>query len=535
MTTSTRLASTAAVLAARLLVTAAVTFAGLADLADPAHAAGPVTRWVSPSGSGTACSEDVPCDLPTALGDGTVPVAAGDEVVVTPGAYTTGQLQTDVKLDVHGQTGEPVPTINLTDPSVGFYVYGGATLHDLAFSTTSAGAAISSPSGSLGPVLDRVTVHTTTLGGVACDFADSVTLRDSVCWGSGGNGDGIRVAVNTAATNSRTVTLRNVTAIGGNVGIDVDVTAPLAFHVDARSVIADGAGANDIDAEARGNAVVTVSLDHSSYATTVESGGTATVTPAGTGTNQLEPPTFVDAATGDFHEAAGSPTIDAGAVDASSGVLDLDGNARTVRGRAATSCPGLPDIGAYELVSPFDCAAPETSITGPTSTADNTPTFTLASTDAGSTFECAVDAGAFGPCTSPFTTPVLALGAHTVRARATDLGGNVDASPASASVTVVAPQTPPAAPETTITRQPRAKVITRHRLVAVRFEFSSPSAATFECTLDGAAFAPCTSPATVEVAKGRHTFRVRSRDVNGIYDPTPASVTFKVKPRHRAR
>jgi hypothetical protein len=46
----------------------------------------------------------------------------------------------------------------------------------------------------------------------------------------------------------------------------------------------------------------------------------------------------------DFHELAGSPTIDAGVADARLGALDPDGNAR-VMGAA-------PDIGAYEFVVP---------------------------------------------------------------------------------------------------------------------------------------------------------------------------------------
>jgi hypothetical protein len=61
------------------------------------------------------------------------------------------------------------------------------------------------------------------------------------------------------------------------------------------------------------------------------------------GGNQSAAPLFVNAGAGDYREAAGSPTIDAGAVD-QLGTLDPDGNAR-VLGPA-------PDIGAYEFVPP---------------------------------------------------------------------------------------------------------------------------------------------------------------------------------------
>jgi hypothetical protein len=59
------------------------------------------------------------------------------------------------------------------------------------------------------------------------------------------------------------------------------------------------------------------------------------------GGNQSAPPLFVDPENGDFREAAGSPTIDAG-IAGLLGPLDLAGNAR-VLGPA-------PDIGAFEFV-----------------------------------------------------------------------------------------------------------------------------------------------------------------------------------------
>src|SRR5262249_55412407 len=67
--------------------------------------------------------------------------------------------------------------------------------------------------------------------------------------------------------------------------------------------------------------------------------------------NQTAPPAFVDRAAGDFREAAGSPTIDAGASDPLDGELDFAGNPR-VLGPA-------PDIGAYEFPPP---KAPSTPV-----------------------------------------------------------------------------------------------------------------------------------------------------------------------------
>ena len=73
----------------------------------------------------------------------------------------------------------------------------------------------------------------------------------------------------------------------------------------------------------------------------------AAVTPAGTGTNQTDAVVF---AADDYHQIAGSGamTIDHGAVDAFSGMTDIDGQSRTI-GQA-------PDIGADELAFPTTTA-----------------------------------------------------------------------------------------------------------------------------------------------------------------------------------
>jgi hypothetical protein len=72
--------------------------------------------------------------------------------------------------------------------------------------------------------------------------------------------------------------------------------------------------------------------------------GTATVTNPGTGVgNQTAAPLFTDAGAGLFHEAVGSPTIDAGAAVDLMGSADIDADPRTVG--------AAPDIGADEFVS----------------------------------------------------------------------------------------------------------------------------------------------------------------------------------------
>ncbi len=85
-------------------------------------------------------------------------------------------------------------------------------------------------------------------------------------------------------------------------------------------------------------------------------------------------------------------------------------------------------------------------------------------------------------------------------------------------------------PETTITSGPSGTVATS----TVDFGFSSDEAgSTFECSVNGAAFAACASPLHRSgLADGPFTFAVRATDPAGFVDPTPASrtVTIAVPP-----
>lgn len=57
---------------------------------------------------------------------------------------------------------------------------------------------------------------------------------------------------------------------------------------------------------------------------------------------------------------------------------------------------------------------------------------------------------------------------------------------------------------------------------------STLAAATFQCRLDTAAFAPCTSPRTYAVGVGSHTFAVRALSPHLNLDPTPATRAWTV-------
>jgi len=106
----------------------------------------------------------------------------------------------------------------------------------------------------------------------------------------------------------------------------------------------------------------------------------------------------------------------------------------------ATDFGGNTDATPVTRTFTVDTVAPDTAIdAGPPnggSTSDTTPTFGFTSTEAGSTFRCRVDAGAFAACATPFTTAALAAGSHSFFVAAVDAAGNLDATPAARTFTV---------------------------------------------------------------------------------------------------
>ncbi len=82
------------------------------------------------------------------------------------------------------------------------------------------------------------------------------------------------------------------------------------------------------------------------------------------------------------------------------------------------------------------------------------------------------------------------------------------------------------APSTRIKRRPKS----RTRSNTASFQFTSTEAGvSFECKLDKESFAPCTSPSTYVVDRGRHSFQVRAKDADGTVDATPAKDKWRVK------
>ncbi len=134
-------------------------------------------------------------------------------------------------------------------------------------------------------------------------------------------------------------------------------------------------------------------------------------------------------------------------------------------------------------------------------------------------FVCSLDSGAPQACESPFTAEVED-GDHTFEVSAT-FGARIDDTPAMAAWTVDA--TPP---ETMITIQP--PVLDNSTMPTFEFNATDAMTVSYECSLDGGPFVPCTSPFPVTVGDGQHTFEVRGVDAAGNVDATPASFTWTV-------
>jgi len=89
------------------------------------------------------------------------------------------------------------------------------------------------------------------------------------------------------------------------------------------------------------------------------------------------------------------------------------------------------------------------------------------------------------------------------------------------------------APSAAITSGPKDK--TKKKTATFAFTGSDARAVSgFQCSLDGGAFAACSSPHTVKVKRGRHTFQVRAVDLSGNVG---AAVTddWKVKKKKKKK
>jgi hypothetical protein len=122
-----------------------------------------------------------------------------------------------------------------------------------------------------------------------------------------------------------------------------------------------------------------------------------------------------------------------------------------------------------------------------------------------------IGSSASGPSYSVTWASQPADGTYQVLARVTDTAGNTRDS---AKQTIRIDNSPPTAP--TITVSPTNP----SNSTGPSFSFTGEAGASFQCALDGAAFAACTSPrGYTGLAAGPHTFQVRQTDAAGNTGP----------------
>jgi len=200
----------------------------------------------------------------------------------------------------------------------------------------------------------------------------------------------------------------------------------------------------------------------------------------------------------------------------------------------ATDQAGNTDPTPLSFTWVVDTIAPETTLLThpPLATNQTTASFTFSGSDTGTgitTFQCSLDGAPFAACTSPWSLTGLAEGPHTFQVRAQDNAGTKDPTPESFTWYVDL-----TAPDTAIVTKPLSPT---YGLLAT-FSFSATDnltgTVTFECSLDGGAFAACVNPSTFTgLAPGGHTIAVRARDAAGNLDPSPASYAWFINPGTR--
>jgi hypothetical protein len=318
----------------RALLTLVVAVGSAASSVSAASAA--TQRYASPTGAGTACSSAGPCGITKAIGGASL----GDEVILGPGEYPlTATLTSSFQNAIHGVAGQPRPRLLFSGPGQdGLHLEHDSTLRYVEVDQAAADnapRALYANGGKVDQVIAKAPV-------LAADIRNS-TFSNSIAVSSGTNG---RALVTDADGNfSNTSTYRNVTAIAtGSGGVPIEAyagtTGTATIHL-VNVIAYSGPGGLSLKASTdNSGAHATITATHTNYGSSDTVGiGTAIVDGGG---NRSEEPAFVNAAAGDYRQAPGAYTIDAGLNDPLNGAFDVDGDPRMI---------GTTDIGADELVA----------------------------------------------------------------------------------------------------------------------------------------------------------------------------------------
>ena len=329
--------NTAVCMGWRVFSTALVAVA-CAVTAAPASAVGGQVWYVSSTGSGSKCTEEVPCALSIAV----VEAGAGDEVLLLPGQYDLPKfsgLIIDKEISFGGAVGEPVTLETAEGSNLQVVEKAQATLHDLRIEGE---GTLKLESGTA----ERIFVAHFGVHNDACELNKGTTLRNSVCWTLEDNEEDVGVSNALGITASgenqdKPVVLRGVTAIAdtktGNA-IHLFSAASAHLNIDAANVIARSVNGTDIVAEIDPKSEFSrthLNIANSDFGEAESHAPETEVTPIGTNGNISGAPSFLDLAHGDFHVGGESPTLDGGISDSSVGSVDLEGHNAPRRGASA--------------------------------------------------------------------------------------------------------------------------------------------------------------------------------------------------------
>ena len=292
-------------------------------------------RYAGPGGSdAAACTSADPCSLTKAVSG----AVSGDEVIVAPGDYTVTASLSGTGLTIHGVAGRPRPRL-LSNGAWNVLDLNESTLRYVEIEN--APGQYGKPLAVHNSVVDQVIARGSAQPDMDTVWSRNTMIRNSIIVAPGPNGTAIDTFQQGGIVSG---TYRNVTAIAPEAG-GVAIAAisggqSAAANVLARNVIArGGAGGASFVAEANNNgATAKIIVDHSNWLGGYTSGSASIVDAGG---NQTATPAFVSAAAGDYREAAGSPTIDAGLSEIIDGDFDVEGDRREIF---------TIDIGADEFV-----------------------------------------------------------------------------------------------------------------------------------------------------------------------------------------
>jgi hypothetical protein len=355
-----------------------------------------------------------------------------------------------------------------------------------------------------GPVTYRVTYSDT-------NFISSTLSPADITFNTTGSATGI-VSVDSGTGAVRIVT---ISSISGDGTLGISIAAGTTVDLAGNTALAAGPAVPFVVDNSRSVAIITVPADNAFV-----SGNFTTLSGVASDAGS-----FVQRVELSMDNGATWSTANGSNSWSFSWTLPLDGSYPVLA--RAVDAAGNIQTPASAITVNVSATPPDTFITsGPSDPSTQTSSvFTFKSSKPEATFECKIDAVAFVPCQSPFTTALLADGRHILIVRAQDASGTYDPSPAiytwdvknTASIAV-------------LTGVPASPSPVNNAEIAV----AGPDIVSYQFQLDSGTWsveAPVAIPISFTgLADGLHTLRVKGRDaLQNTLQSVPTTVIWTVE------